>query len=364
MGEGFIHSPWRVAPALVSLIVLSACGNPLRDVDRLSNVDMTVAEAANIAVDPDAEAATGGPGFLGRLLGRSAPDAGMTPPATEATDIADVPADARSATQNGAEDGVELAAANTMQVAPPQERRGLLGLFGGRSGGAADPGAEASDPAVALGPEPATEDGTLADPGLTGDGSPTIAESAAPSPRRSPFDFLRAARVENTPTNATGPDAARVAPGEAVPFGSLATNCDVTRRELGRRVTRQSGFEIWDTDPASTVPRTHYITGFSDNCARQFSGALVIFGDVGTHEIVRYSEVNIDLPWSDVDNAYEDIKRQVCRVNRRQPCGDRLEQLGAQTAFVTVYETFGSAPEWFDILLYDGTVRAAALERP
>ena len=80
--------------------------------------------------------------------------------------------------------------------------------------------------------------------------------------------------------------------------------------------------------------------------------------------MVRYSNVNIDLPWTEVDTAYEDVKREVCRVNRRQPCGARLEQLGARTAFVTVYEQFGSGPEWVEILLHDGRVMAIATERP
>ena len=262
----------------------------------------------------------------------------------------------------------------TSDAAPA--RRGLLGLFGARGRSAEVDAGEGVAPAASeqsLPPDVVTDPEGAEAPAQGGD-EVTLAAAAPPSDaaeqsqeqspeRRGLFGRIREARAEAPPVP-TGPDAIRVPEGMAVPYGSVGTNCAVSRRDLGDRIARQSGFEIWDTARGTTAPRTHYITGFPDNCARQFTGALVLMGDVGTHEIVRYSDVNLDQPWSDVDNAYEDIKSRVCRVGRRQPCGSRLEALGQDTAFVTVYETFGSGPEWVEILLHDGRVVAVATERP
>lgn len=154
------------------------------------------------------------------------------------------------------------------------------------------------------------------------------------------------------------PDAAQVPPGAMLPYGEIATICGLAPRELGTRIDSASGFEIYDTHPGSTAPRTHYITGLSDGCARQFTGALVLTGDVATHEMVRYEPSNASLPYSDTDDVYEAIKARICRVGHRTPCGQKLDRLAADTAFVTVYETFGTAPNWVEILLHDGAVAA------
>ena len=63
---------------------------------------------------------------------------------------------------------------------------------------------------------------------------------------------------------------------------------------------------------------------------------------------------------TETDRAYEEIKQRVCRVGRGVPCGARLDRLGANTVFITVYEHFGSGPSWVEILLHDGTVAAVS----
>ena len=65
---------------------------------------------------------------------------------------------------------------------------------------------------------------------------------------------------------------------------------------------------VYDTMPDTTSQRVHYITGFDDGCPRAFLGALVLPGDVGTHEIVRYSNTRVQLEYSETDKAYESIK--------------------------------------------------------
>jgi len=156
-----------------------------------------------------------------------------------------------------------------------------------------------------------------------------------------------------------------VGPDAAAPlgFGELRKDCGATRNALGTKILSQSGFEVYDTSPGTLAARMHYVTGFSDNCPRAFIGALVMFGDVGTHEVVRYSETRVRLDYSSTDNAYEALKANFCRVRHGQPCGRRLESLGRVTAFLTVYERFGESPEWAEFLLHNGRVTSTALEK-
>ncbi len=192
-----------------------------------------------------------------------------------------------------------------------------------------------------------------------------LAEEVAPpqmlasdTPKTSPFSDLWTRLRGLNPA----PDVGDVAPLVDLPFGVLERTCGVSRRELGQNVAAASGFEVYDTQPGSTQMRPHYITGFDDGCARQFSAALVLLGDVGTHEIVRYSRTRVALDYSTTDNAYEEIKARFCRVGEGKPCGDRLDALGKVATFVTAYRSFGAASEWAEFLLYDGQVAAVDLE--
>ena len=161
----------------------------------------------------------------------------------------------------------------------------------------------------------------------------------------------------------TGGDGAAVSvadasPGQVLPFGQMAVACGLSTRDLGREVERASGYRVYDTNPRTTAPRTHYVTGFSDGCARQFTAALAIFGDIGTHEIVRYGTADGGLPYSETDNAYERIKAQVCGARTGQRCGARLDSFARRTTFLTIYQGFGSGAAWVDVLLHDGDVAA------
>lgn len=156
----------------------------------------------------------------------------------------------------------------------------------------------------------------------------------------------------------TGPDAQLIAFGESVAYGEIATICNVPRGNLGTMVANVGGFKIYDSTPNATTLRPHYITGFDDGCARQFTAALSLTGDVGTHEVVRYLPANRNRPYSSTDNAYEAIKASFCRVSHGTPCGGRLDALAQNTTFVTAYERFGAHPRWVEILLHDGEVKA------
>ncbi len=156
----------------------------------------------------------------------------------------------------------------------------------------------------------------------------------------------------------TGPDAQQVSMGTTLPFGVIATNCEVRGRDLGTKVDANAGYTLYDTFPNSTALRTHYITGFKDRCARQFTAATSLMGDIGTHEVVRYLPSNAKMDYSVTDSAYEAIKSSYCRVGHGQPCGAKLDRLAKTTSFITAYERFGSNPSWSNILVHDGGVVA------
>ena len=159
------------------------------------------------------------------------------------------------------------------------------------------------------------------------------------------------------------PDAA-AEPSDAVPLGTflpsgvIAPVCGIATSDMGQKVESVAGYTVYDAGGDTSVPRTHYITGFADGCARQVTAAVVMFGDVGTHEMVRYLTPESALPYTDTDSTYEAIKSSVCRVGHGVPCGAQLDALGRNTVFMTVYETFGTNPEWTNILLHNGDVAA------
>jgi hypothetical protein len=146
--------------------------------------------------------------------------------------------------------------------------------------------------------------------------------------------------------------------GTMLPFGEIAINCEATGKPLGTRVDANGGYTLYDSDPSKTGLRTHYLTGFKDNCARQFTAATALMSDVGTHEVVRYLPSNASVSYSTTDTAYEKIKASFCGVGRGRPCGAKLDRLARTTSFVTAYEKFGGNPTWSNILLHGGQVVA------
>ena len=231
----------------------------------------------------------------------------------------------------------------------------------------ADSGSAEADSAQ----EQAAEDGTLTPEDIPaptragffsrlfgGDGDPATAEQIPTPVSNAPTSGLAGILGPQEPEVPTGPDARRVAMNTLLPFGEIATNCEVSRRDLGTKVEQASGYTLYDTIPNATALRTHYITGFKDRCARQFTAATALLGDVGTHEVVRYLPSNRSKPYSVTDNAYEEVKASYCGASRGQPCGSRLDRLARRTTFVTAYKRFASSPDWANILLHEGRVVA------
>jgi hypothetical protein len=149
-----------------------------------------------------------------------------------------------------------------------------------------------------------------------------------------------------------------IAIGTKVPYGEIARVCGMSKADLGKQVERTAGYKVFDTKPNTTAPRTFYVTGFSDGCARQFTAALVLVGTPSRHEELRYGQPSDLYPYSEIDRAYEKIKSRVCGVPRGRPCGSRIRQMERDTVFLSTYERFSNNARWADILIHDGDVIA------
>lgn len=156
-----------------------------------------------------------------------------------------------------------------------------------------------------------------------------------------------------------GPETDVVA-GTLMAFGNVGRICDLKKSDMGQKVTqypeRGGKYRIFDTAPEGTHARTMHITGFADGCARQFTGAMAMFGDVEMHEAIRYGTAADIQPLSEVGRAYDRVKARVCKVGKSKPCGDRISALKRTTVFLSVYETFGTGGRWSNILLHDGNI--------
>jgi hypothetical protein len=228
-------------------------------------------------------------------------------------------------------------------VATSSETDEAPGFFASFLSSLTAPATPAADPAIAAALAEATGEEAV------------VTEVAAAAPAATGGLFGFGARPA-PPTD--GPDARIIAFGEQIPFGELATVCDMPSNRLGTRIGAAAGFEIYDPIPNSTALRPQYITGFPDGCVRQFTAALTLMGDVGTHELVRYSSANRRQAYSATDSAYEAIKASYCRVGHGEPCGGNLDALSNEMTFLSVYRNFGGNSTWVEILLHDERVIA------
>jgi hypothetical protein len=186
---------------------------------------------------------------------------------------------------------------------------------------------------------------------------------AEPKKRRGLFGTAAREKVRS------GPDARDVPFGTVLPYGEVARVCAAKNKEsLGRRLdqapARGRGYSLYDSAPLSVGARTFYVTGFKDNCPRQFTAALAVFGSPRIHEQLRYGLPSKSYPYSTTDKAYEKVKSTVCRVGKSKPCGAKMISLERSTVFISTYEKFSDNARWADILLHDGAVVAAAIKTP
>lgn len=304
----------RLIPVIGIVLALTACGDPLAGVDRLSDVDVVDANPAAAAL-PDAEeiaregfidttaaegdipaqVATALPaqksgrgGFFRNLVQRVAKAA----PATDIVQEQDGPGD------------TELAALPDAPVSDATPSRRGLGLFGG--GGNSDK------------------------------------KNAARS----------------------GPDARDVPFGTVLGFGEIARVCDARGKPLGQEVgsNGRRGFTLYDSNAGLREKRTFYVTGFRDNCPRQFTAANALFGAPSFYEQIRFGPAGEHLPFAATDKAYDKVKSAICRAANNKPCGSKIDTLDANTVFLSAYEFGEINGRWKEFLVHDGTVLAAALK--
>jgi hypothetical protein len=297
--------------------------------------------------------------------------AGRAPDVPVAAPIASVPAEASA--------GVPAVPDTAPAQAEP--KRGFLGFLRrdrGRTVADPDAGAIATEAVVdATGAEatPSAETGAAPAPAVVLDAAPEAgdapgtADVAKPSRRprlfggvfrRTPGEVRNRATADAPPAAAARVDTA-VGPGVLLPFGQVAKVCGLSVRGMGTEVDESRGastYRLFDTSPSSTGPRTQFLTGFKDGCARQFTASLALFGSAEVHEATRYNPLNTN-PYSPTDDAYERIKTRICGVGRGQFCPEaRIARLSRDTAFVSVYRSFGGTDTWLELFLYKGDLVA------
>lgn len=212
--------------------------------------------------------------------------------------------------------------------------------------------------------------------GKTEDAPDTSPENKADpdnTPRRGLFSLFRgmsqsAGEPEVVPASLPDPGRAgpsptsEIEPGTTLPYGRVARICGLGKRDMGKQIAahpeNRPVHRIYDSDPGNTSPHSFYVTGFRDGCARQFTASLAVFGSVAMHEQLRYGLPAEVQPYSGTDKAYEKVKSRACGVPRKKPCGSQLSRLDRSTVFVSIYERFGSNPDWTNLLLHDGDLVA------
>ncbi|PIE12888.1 MAG: hypothetical protein CSA70_07995 [Rhodobacterales bacterium] len=355
--------------------LLSACGDPLAQIPRLDEVELSEESTVVEAVAAPAEL-NEDQGFLSRILRKRevAPKLAETPPAPPSTEGQAEGEDVASAATAPANNTATLPAIQpeTVPAPAPDPAKANPGKrrwpFGKRAAAKRDKGATPANsgtpsdtasnvpPASDLAVDPnklPKEQVTLASLPKTDDG--TTLRDTERQARKGLFSNRKAARL-------TGPDAASVDPGTVLPFGQIARACGTPKRDLGKEVARYPDkggrYRLHDSQPGHTGQHTFYVTGFKDGCPRQVTGALVMFGRASIHETLRYGLPSAAKPYSKTDLAYEKIKRRVCKSGNRKPCGKSISKLEKGTVFLTVYDRFTGAQGWKNILLSDGKVIA------
>ncbi|WP_299561924.1 hypothetical protein [uncultured Sulfitobacter sp.] len=190
--------------------------------------------------------------------------------------------------------------------------------------------------------------------------------AALPSPERQ----SDAAPVQEEPVRTkaradSGPDARDVPFGAVLAFGEVARVCDARGKSLGNKVAQigKRGIALYDSNPGNMSKRTFYLTGFGDNCPRQFTAANALFGPPSFYEQLRFGPAGGNLPYAETDKAYDGIKSKVCRAGKSKPCGGKIGRLEADTAFLSAYEFNEHNGKWKEFLIHGGDIVAAALKK-
>ena len=272
-----------------------------------------------------------------------------------------------------ADEEIEAAAPPLADEIEEEPRRGLLGFLRKKKPESApeDSGQETlsttiSAPNSDLNVLPnrnsdSEQDAALPEPEI----EPITMPEPAPEKRLRGPRWLGGGRRNGAPVAPEQPSFDR--PLGVIPFGQVVPNCEVKKRDLGKHIAKAQGtakYRLYDTDPSSIIPRTHYISGFGDGCVRQLTASLVLFGSPVVHETKRY-DANNTAPYSPLDLEYEKAKRKICGVRRGKPCpSSRIDRLGREIAFVSIYKEFGDSGGWIELLLLKGDIASMETRFP
>lgn len=313
----------RFLPVFCVVLGLAACGDPLAGVDRLSDVDVAQADPAAALPNADEVAREG---FLGT-----------------------------SAAEGTLPDGMS---ASTSETSAQPESGGFFRKLVRRAADADPAAAVAADVAQA---QTAEQDAPAESVELAA--LPEKSKSALPTGRGiGLFGGGQKKSSANLPRR--GPDARDVPFGTVLAFGEIARVCDARGKSLGRKVESNGrrGFVLFDSQPGIRDKRTYYITGFDDNCPRQFTAANALFGAPSFYEQIRFSPAGKNLPFGATDKAYDKVKSSICRTSKNKPCGGKISKLDSNTAFISAYEFNEYNGKWKEFLVHDGAVVAAAVK--
>jgi hypothetical protein len=323
----------RVLPVIGILLTVAACGDPLAGIDRLSDVDVVDTTAAAL---PDADEIAR-EGFFG----------------TAAAQGSAVPVAAQATSEPGA---------------PAGFLRGLV-----RRAANADPAAAiVADLTTSSAPPASVTEGDVTEGDVRAEAVPVVLAALPPdtlpirtdaAPRRLGL-FGGGASAPADAAARNGPDARDVPFGTALAFGEIARVCEARGQSLGQRVDSngQRGFALYDSAPGSATGRTFYVTGFGDDCPRQFTAANALFGAPSFYEVIRFGPTGENLPYAATDQAYDKVKSSICGASKNKPCGAKIDTLDSNTAFLSAYEFGEINDSWKEFLVHDGIVLAAAVK--
>jgi hypothetical protein len=336
----------RGLPVFAVLLMLGACGDPLAGVGRLTEVDVAEENTAAAAL-PDA-AEVGRDGFVGTQAAEGEVPSGL--PQADAADTTKAPTGGffRGLINRAA--NADPAAAVAADVAKSQSEPVIIETTPTTS-------ASAAETATSIAPK-AEEPAILA---------------ALPDQELSPREELKSrkrgvglfggsAAKKDAPRK--GPDARDVPYGTVLAFGEIARVCEARGKSLGKKVgsSGRRGFSLHDTNPNIRDKRTFYLTGFDDNCPRQFTAANALFGEPSFYEQIRFSPAGKHLPYAATDKAYDKVKSRVCRTAKNKPCGSQISKMDASAAFVSAYEFHEHNGKWKEFFVHDGVVLASAVK--
>lgn len=372
---------------LIMLLSLAACVDPLANFERIEDVELAPdQEIAQALRDANDEAPT--TGLFARILNREPAPADVVDTEAEnlAALVAEETVDAGVLKDEQADvsdiDAPVVSGLEMPVVAEPAQATGLRGWLKRAVAAESDvatPAAQSEDIAAVDAPSDALVDPEKRRGLLPVDDAPKTLQtvsldldlSQSPDPTGL-VDVKKRGGLLGTPEREqarTGPDARDVPYGTVLAFGEVARVCEAkTVGSLGRRLEKVPfhgrGYTLYDSAPDAITARTFYVTGFKDKCPRQFTAALALFGSALVHEQLRYGRPSDEYPYSTTDQAYETVKRSVCKVGKNKPCGIAIALMQNNTVFISSYEKFTDNARWADILLHDGAVVAAAIKTP